>query len=356
VQIPSEVSELTPDWFAAVLAAPVRGVEVVDAHSGTTGRARIRLTYGHSRTGPESVFVKLAPFDPRQRRFLDYTGIGVIEARLYGTLARAGRLPVRLPAVWHAETDGSRFVMVLEDLLSSGCRFPKRDDDDFPALVTSTVVELAALHAAFWESDAFAGELAWVPERAGFGPGGGKDPATASASGTFIAKALDVFGAEMPAMFTKVGQLYVDRAAEILDLWDEGERTLIHGDAHLGNLFAEGRRTGFYDWAMISRSPGVRDVAYFCCNSVPTDLRREMEGELLDRYCAELSRRGVNLVRDAAWEQYRLFSVYSWVSATSTAAMGSRWQPEAVGRGGMLRATAALEDLDAAGLLEARLT
>jgi hypothetical protein len=356
VQIPVEVTDLNVAWFAAVLDAPVSGMEVVDAHSGTTGRARVRLTYRGGRTGPEFVFVKLAPFDPRQRRFLEYTGIGVTETRVYDGLVRTGRVPVRAPSVWHAETDRARFVMVLEDLLSSGCRFPTRDEEDFPALVTSTVVELAALHAKFWESPEFASDLAWVPERAGFGPGGGKDPATAAAAGTFIAKALDRFGAEMPPVFTQVGRLYVERAAEILDLWDQGERTLIHGDAHLGNLFAEGRRTGFYDWAMVSRSPGVRDVAYFCCNSVPTPLRREMENELLDRYCAELAKEGVQLDRREAGEQYRLFSVFSWVSATSTAAMGSRWQPEAVGRGGMLRATAALEDLDAAGLLEARLS
>ncbi|SRR5579871_1477374 len=353
-----EVSELTPAWFSEVLDAPVTGVEVIDAHSGTTGRARVRLSYGRASAGAELAFVKLSPFDPRQRRFLDFTGIGVTETRLYSTLGLTGRLPVRHPAVMHAETDGSHFVMVLEDLPSSGCRFPARADEDFPALVTSTVVELAALHAAFWESGSFAapGELAWVPERAGFGPGGGKDPATAAAAGTFIAKALDRFASEMPAVFARVGRLYVERAAEILDLWDEGERTLIHGDAHLGNLFAEGSRMGFYDWAMISHSPGVRDVAYFCCNSVPTELRRKMEGELLTRYCEELAARGVTLSREEAWEQYRLFSVFSWVSATSTAAMGSRWQPEAVGRGGMLRATAALEDLDAAGLLEARLS
>ena len=53
--------------------------------------------------------------------------------------------------------------------------------------------------------------------------------------------------------------------------------------------------------------------------------------------------------------QYRLFAVFSWVSATSTAAMGDRWQPADVGRGGMERATTAIADLDSVGLLEERL-
>jgi len=41
-----------------------------------------------------------------------------------------------------------------------------------------------------------------------------------------------------------IGELYATRTAEILDLWDEGERTLIHGDPHRGNLFSDGGRTG----------------------------------------------------------------------------------------------------------------
>jgi hypothetical protein len=56
-----------------------------------------------------------------------------------------------------------------------------------------------------------------------------------------------------------------------------------------------------------------------------------------------------------ASEQYRLFSVYSWIAAASTAAMGSRWQPIDVSRAAMISTTQAIDDLDAVGLLEARL-
>jgi hypothetical protein len=47
--------------------------------------------------------------------------------------------------------------------------------------------------------------------------------------------------------------------------------------------------------------------------------------------------------------------IYAWASATSTAAMGSRWQAVEVGEGGMSRATAAVEDLDSVALLESLL-
>ena len=76
---------------------------------------------------------------------------------------------------------------------------------------------------------------------------------------------------------------------------------------------------------------------------------------MLDRYRAALSKRGVTLDDRTAHEQYRLFSVYSWIAAASTAAMGSQWQPIEVSLAAMVSTTQAIEDLDAVGLLEERL-
>jgi hypothetical protein len=123
----------------------------------------------------------------------------------------------------------------------------------------------------------------------------------------------------------------------------------------MGNLFVDGTRAGFFDWGMVMSKAGMWDTAYVICNSVPTEIRRANERAWLDRYREELARHGVRLGADEAWEQYRLYAVYSWNSAVSTAAMGSRWQPEARARAAMLRTTAAIEDLDSIGLLEAKL-
>jgi hypothetical protein len=354
--IPVEIEDLTPGWLTGVLRPYALGVEVVAAdvvasHSGTTGRVKLRLTYaGDHGDLPDTVFCKLAPFDVRQREFLRRVGIAVMEARFYKALAV--EVPVRVPRVWHAEaTDQGAFVMVLEDLDGSGCTFPRPADSDIVERASSTVEELARLHARYWESSRFIQDLSWVPERAGFGLGHGKDPAAAAGAGRFIRLALDHFAAEMPPVFGALGRLYADRAGDVLDLWDEGERTLIHGDPHSGNLFTDRRRTGFFDWAMFSRSPGVRDVAYYCCNSLPPDVRRAVQAELLDRYRRILAGHGISIDAALVDRQYRLFAVFSWVSAASTAAMGSRWQPSERAIAAMRRTTTAVEDLDSVGLL-----
>jgi hypothetical protein len=48
----------------------------------------------------------------------------------------------------------------------------------------------------------------------------------------------------------------------------------------------------------------------------------------------------------------RLFSIYSWIAAVSTAAMGSQWQPVEVTRPALIGTTAAIEDLDVVVLNE----
>jgi hypothetical protein len=345
--IPAAVEDLRPDWFSEVLGLPVTAVHILDAHSGTTGRARVGLT-GATEL-PRSAFVKLQPFTEEQRGFLRKVGLGVAEARLYDTVG--GELPVRIPRVWHAAcdpADGS-FVMVLEDLTAAGCRFPIPADDDVLDVAASLMDELALLHATYRSRD-----LSWLtpPDGMRRKPTDGEMAARRT---YFIQSGLDQFGADMGPAFRALAELYIARSGDIISLFGDGEHTLIHGDDHIGNLFVDGGRTGFYDWAVASRAPGVRDVAYFLCNSLPVEARRAEEESLLARYRPTLAANGWNLDPGTIAEQYRLFSVYSWVAAVSTAAMGSQWQPVEVTRPALISTTAAVEDLDVVGLLSERL-
>jgi thiamine kinase-like enzyme len=344
--IPVAVADVTPEWLSRVLGLDVVATEVLDQHSGTTGRARLSLTYGSGVDGecPASLFVKLPPFNERQRRFVAQTGLGTAEARFYRDVA--ADVPMRVPGVLYAELDDDGYVMLLEDLEASGCRFPRPGDDDVVAVVDSIVTELAGLHAKYWAHPTLERELSWVSEgmRIAFGSGG-----------RFLRKALDQFADDMPPAYRRLGELSVAHAPEIAELWAAPPHTLAHGDPHMGNLFVDGHRAGFFDWGMIMRKAGMWDVAYVICNSVPTEIRRENEHAWIERYRSGLSDHGIALAADDAWEQYRLYAVYSWNSAVSTAAMGSRWQPEARARAAMLRTTTAIEDLDSLGLLEEKL-
>lgn len=346
-KLPTEIEHLTSDWFSEVLGRDVVEATIVDRSSGTTGRARVAL---RGEPGlPESVFVKLPPFDEPQRALVDATGMGVAEARFYRDLA--GEVAVRRPGVWFAETDGRDYVMVLEDLVPAGCRFPSPDDDDIAARALDIVEQLAALHGPYWDSERFAagGDLEWLAERGSRGGGGGRK---------FIQGAVDTIGDQFDETFHRIADIYLSRAPDIVELMREGAGTLVHGDSHIGNLFVDveaGNRTGFLDWAVVCRAPGIRDVSYVLCNSVPVEVRERIERDLIDRYCGILADQGVGLDPDEAWNQHRLHAVYAWVSATSTAGMGSKWQPISVGISATRRTTAACAHLDTAGVLESLL-
>jgi hypothetical protein len=347
VPIPLDVDQITAEWLTAALGVAVDRVDVLDAHSGTTGRARLGITYADgAEPGPASVFVKLAPFDPRQRKFVDMTGLGVAEARFYRDVADG--VPVRVPIGHFSALDNDgRFVMVLEDLVASGCRFPGPGDADVDG-VGAIVHRLADLHGRFWGDPRLEvdGALDWVCDgnRVAFEHGG-----------AYFARALELFGDEMGPTFRRLAELYVEQAPAIAQLLGAGPPTLIHGDPHFGNLFFDGDEAGFFDWGMVWRATGVRDVAYVLGNSTPVELRREHERMYLRHYVDVLGSHGAELKFKKAWEQYRLLVIYAWSSATSTATMGSRWQSIEVGHAGMARATAAVEDLESVPLLESML-
>ena len=233
--LPVEVDDLRARWFSDALQREVTQATVIDRSTGTTGRARVALL-GEPGV-PASVFVKLPPFGEQQRALVDRTGMGVTEARFYRDLAR--ELPVRVPEVLFAATDGHEYVMVLEDLVATGCRFPSPEDPDIAARARDIVEQLAALHAPFWESPRFAtgGDLDWLAARGARGGGGGR---------AFIQQAVEVLGDTMDDAFNRIADLYLARTDDIVRLWREGPGTLVHGDSHIGNLFVDtaNRQTG----------------------------------------------------------------------------------------------------------------
>jgi aminoglycoside phosphotransferase (APT) family kinase protein len=209
------------------------------------------------------------------------------------------------------------------------------------------MTELAKLHAAFWESPRFAGDLSWVRSRENGRGGMGWERFV---SGQLLRRAEKTFGRKMPDEFARACVFVHTRRERLEDLWAQGQRTLVHGDPHLGNLFFDADRVGLLDWQVIQRAPGMKDVSYFLCNSLRTELRREHERDLIRHYLETLEGLGVGAPGfDEAWYQHRIFALYSWLAATFTAA-ATGLQDADIAMAGMKTATNAIIDL---GSLEA---
>ena len=340
VAFPDRPEGVTADWLTRALNASFPGVEVatvetVDQHSGTTGRLRLRLSYAPGPEGPETVFVKLPPFDESQRKLVAATDMGRREARFYG--GPAAEAPLRVPRAYFAAhgQEASEYVMVLEDLQARGCRFSNRLEPFGGPQAGQLIEDLARLHARFWNDARFSNELAWV-QPAMRGPFGAR----------LVASAREQFADRFPAVFTELCLLYEEHHEAITELMDEGEQTLIHGDTHAGNQFLDGDQVGLYDWAVVSRSPGIRDIAIYLGNSCPTDMRREHQDRWLHRYHEVLVESGVDAPSfETLWLRFRRSVLYAWIAAATTASMGSKWQPIEVGMLGMTRATDTCADV-----------
>ena len=356
--IPDSIAAITPAWLTRALQSCAEGVVVsrVDAaglESGTTARARLALRFeGESqRTDlPSAMFVKLAPQDLRTRLFVGLLGLGRSEVAFYRT-ARED-LPVRAPRVFFAAAArrGTRFVLLLEDLRASGCRFADVTSPcDFLG-ARSVMLALAKLHGAYWGSPRLHRDLAWSrasPESPIFRVG-------RFLSDVSLRPALARFGDLVPAELQAAAGLVSEQRLALEALWARPPLTLIHGDAHLGNLFFDGREVGFLDWQVVQRGQGLRDVTYFLTNSLAVETRRVHGEELIRVYLAALAEAGAPPVPfGLAWEQHRLHALYTWISAIVTAAAVSL-QRERVVRAALERSSAAVMDLDSLGALRER--
>jgi hypothetical protein len=102
---------------------------------------------------------------------------------------------------------------------------------------------------------------------------------------------------------------------------------------------------------VVQRGQGMRDVSYFLANSIPTELRRQHERDLIALYLATLGECGVIPPAFAvAWEQHRAHVWYAFIGAAVTAAAATL-QSEAIVRAGLSRSATAVLDLDSAALL-----
>lgn len=349
-EVPESIEAITPEWLTGVVSigqpgAVAESVEVVDAHSGTTGRVRLRVQWKGRTEAPEALFGKLAPTDEVQRQMVAFTDMGRREARFYAS--GAANAPVRVPApVWSGWTDDpGRYFMLLEDLEAAGCTFPSSKPEDSAPYLEGMIDTLAKLHGHFWESPRFGQDLAWVeaPMRSDYGP-------------MLVGQGIEQYEGEMPSESVDLAQIYLEHNADLCDWLDDGPQTLLHGDSHVGNTFIKDGEVGLLDWACTCRAPGIRDISYFMCASVPTELRRAREKELLARYLDGLARAGgIAPDFDDAWLQYRRFAVCGWIAATATAGAGDRMQALDVGKRAMDRAIQAIVDLETPSLLRKEL-
>ena len=343
--IPARAEDIDADWLEAALqgrhpGAAVESVGIVARAEVTNSHSWLRVCYAEPAGAPESLFCKLLPEEPLRRDAIARTGMGLREARFYDTLAP--RLRLRVPRVHVARFDleDGAFVLLLEDLVQSGCTVSSGPESVAPDAAAAALEDLAELHARFADPARRRAEASFV-----------SPPDPPSDYGvTRLASALTHHRDGFGDAFAEASRLYVDHQAALHALWAAGPATLIHGDPHIGNLFFDRGRTGFLDWGMIVVSTPLRDVSYFLQMCLSVEDRRREERRLLHHYLeAYRALGGPAIDPDEAFEGYRIQAAYLAPASCQVVTLPVDATPARRRFAGafLQRAEAAIEDLEA---------
>jgi hypothetical protein len=351
--VPAGPSDISPAWLEHALAPRYPGVrvgavEVVEVRQVTNTHAFLRLDYEEAHGAPDRMFCKMLPLDPGRRTVLAASQMGPKEVHFYSRLAPD--LALRVPDVYVARHDPAddSFVLLMEDLGGSGCRVSDGTWGITPDSAATALEDLAALHVRFEDPQRRLAEVPWAP-RAEDVPPYGMAP---------LQFGLDHHRDRLSDTFAQVAETYIADPARLKRVWANGPGppTLVHGDTHIGNLFDDGGRTGFFDWGVINVTTPLRDASYFITMALQSEDRRANEHDLLRQYLgAREALGGEPIGWDEAWEAHRLHALYCVVAACQIVTFPADAPParQVFANAFLARAEAAISDLDSLGALGA---
>jgi hypothetical protein len=341
--LPRAVGDLDTAVLSRVMGRNVKSMRVLATDAGTSSRARLVLT---GNDVPESVFVKIAARTAATRLMGELGRLGSTEVRFYSQLApEVPGIPLAYGATFDTWT--GRYVLVLEDLPAS-CVFP---DTLHPLSIDQAglIVELlATVHGTFWERmrQNGGGPLGWL-----YTPSGDVTSLLTGALMTTSMKRLS----ERTTVAVENGRFIAENYRAVAALIDTPPHTVMHGDAHPGNMYFRDGEAGLLDWQAVRRGHPSRELAYTLITSLTPEDRRGSQRELLDIYRQALAGSGgPELDREDLWLRYRQGALYAYVAPLITAGMGGM-QVEDIAMEGLRRGIDALDDLETVAALKGSL-
>ncbi|HEX5256135.1 MAG TPA: phosphotransferase [Mycobacterium sp.] len=342
--LPRTVEDIDPAVLSRVMGTTVRSIRVLSRDAGTSSRGRLVLT---GKNVPDSVFVKVAAQTAATRLMGELGRLGHTEVRFYRALApQVIGVPYCYGAAFDAWT--GRYLLVLEDLPAESCEFP---DTLHPlsADQASLIIELLAeLHATFWgrlPRDG-RGPMGWL-----YTPSG---DVTSLLTGSLMRTSIKRLAERTSLVDVPVdtGSFIADNYRAVAALIDTPPHTVMHGDAHPGNMYFHGGKAGLLDWQAVRRGHPSRELAYTLITSLTPEDRQANQRELLDDYRRALTAAGgPELDRDDLWLRFRQGALYAYVAPLITAGMGGM-QVENIAMEGVRRGVAALDDLETVAALK----
>lgn len=345
--LPANVEELTPAWFTTVLEKRFPGLQVHEARlvqriNGASSKLRMALS-GNRDDLPATVIVK-AGFEPHSAAL---AAMHRNETHAYRDLLST--VKVNVPRCFYAGEDAEgKALVILEDLALRNARFLDLQQPIGFDLAARFLDGLACLHARWWEAPTLATRFGWA------------DTSDTMQQSHYFDLLLDPSqfekyataprGAALPKSLLAPERIAKAHAV-LTRLHGTMPLTVVHGDAHLGNLYVDADgKPAFLDWQP-RRAPWVLDVAYFIIAALDLVDRRRWETALLQYYLSRLTAYGVEPPSfDEAFDAYRREVIWGFLIWLLN---GSHFQTESNNTAAATRFGMAMIDHDTFGRLQA---
>jgi hypothetical protein len=295
--LPEAIGEVTASWLSEAmgLAHPgteIAAVEHAEVIHGSLTKVGLEVTYASNPADlPADLYLKAA--------FEDHgIPVSVRSEALFYEVARPV-VDVVAPVCVYAAHDDEHGVVLMENLLTSGCTMSDPTRSWTVDQVADGLAQLASLHAGWWGE----GLVPGIPELEGSNALG----AVLMEAGYWESCVEGPTGVHVPVGLrdrVRVGP-WVE---ELWRLDSVRPRCFSHGDAHLGNTYIDATgRAGFLDWGGVKAGHWAREICYFLAGALSINDRRAHEADLLRGYLDALASTGAAPVPrwDDAWLDYR---------------------------------------------------
>lgn len=317
--VPRRLEEIDRAFVQRLIAqvhpdADVADIAISGAVHGTATKVRLKITYARPTDAPGVVWLK-GGYEPHSATLFG-DGIYAAEPRAYAELLP--QLAMRAPRHHGAVYDmaAGEGVVLLEDLGGNTIHSPES---------TISIYEAAAMLTMLAQMHGTTSRPGWLDEHSWLSPvmegyGEPRSYFTYMGAPQNIERFLKWPRAETFPPGLRDPH-FISNAFRRVHAWSTALSApcLIHGDAHVGNTYADAwGRPGLLDWQCVRRGSWAFDVSYYLVSALTLEQRRAHEHELLEHYWSKLEAAGGPRVdRNDALNEYRVclgYGLVAWLS------------------------------------------
>ncbi len=271
---------------------------------------RVQMQHTGNDCAPPTLIAKIPRANAASRAASRLSRCYEVETGFYSEIRSA--IDARIPDCYHVEYSAhdDEFLLLLEDMA------PAKQGDQLGGCTVDdamlAVTEMAKLHGSMWGSPTLK-NTEWLNRNSA----DSADITSRLLQGVYPSFC-QRFEGRLNEEVVRVGQQFVDKFPAYFAAQPK-LNTVVHRDFRLDNLLFgdwEGRRgVAILDWQTACTGVAVSDLSYFVGSALLPELRQGHERDVVNEYVSVINAYGIDLSKEEAWRQYRLFSFGGFVMA-----------------------------------------